>query len=274
MLFGFRRLGRWRELDGAESQEHRDFFSCLVFGRRAGALLAGFVAGPFFYRVDEQAGIAKGFDVGFERLVKGPGVLPGGGAGMGGDGGFSGQQVSVYPAVLNPVLGIPAPAGFFWPAKARVHHYHHESAGRAKRAGDAGEDGGDRVDVLNRENARGRVEMVRGEVVECAGVADLVIDTRWAVLAGGADELTGGVDAGDSAGIADGGVEESAEHALAAGDVEEGFAGLGGEQSHSAGEDDMAVIFTAGFADELVIPLGDIAPIGRSAGRIFARRHG
>ena len=89
--------------------------------------------------------------------------------------------------------------------------------------------------------------------------------------AGEFDEVGGGVDAGGFGGVL---VEEAAESALATGDVEDVFAGLRGEESEGAGEDDVALEFGALFADEVVVPVGGVGPGGGRGGFTFWVFHG
>lgn len=84
-------------------------------------------------------------------------------------------------------------------------------------------------------------------------------------IARGADERRGGVDAGDVGQAAF--VEEATEGALAAGDVEDAVGGLGLEEAEDIGEDDLALVFAAFIADELVVPVGDVGPGGGFRGR-------
>src|SRR5262249_8209270 len=93
---------------------------------------------------------------------------------------------------------------------------------------------------------------------EIAGVADVIVDAVWAAFPCGADEFRSGVDAG---GFHAAGLESAAENTLAAGDVDNRVAGGGGEQAENAGDYNVPVVFTAGFADELVIPVGDVPPV-------------
>jgi hypothetical protein len=62
------------------------------------------------------------------------------------------------------------------------------------------------------------------------------------------------------------------EHALAAAQVEDPFAGHWREQPHRGGQDDVAVVVGALVADELVIPPGDLVPaLFASGGALFRR---
>jgi hypothetical protein len=128
------------------------------------------------------------------------------------------------------------------------------------------------LDVLDRQHARRGVERILVEKAQFPRVGDVILDGGIAALPGDGDELAGGVDARHfNAPL----VQQAREHALAGGDVEHCLARLGMEQSHDAGQDHFAVIFAAGLADELVVPLGDAAPVGSGfwPGRLrFQRR--
>ena len=115
------------------------------------------------------------------------------------------------------------------------------------------------MNVLDRQHARCRVEVIRGEKLQLARIGDFVTNLRRPTLAGGADEGVGGVDAGDLGAFA---LQDATEHALAAGEVDDFLCRLRIEQFQHAGQDDFAVILAAGFADELVVPVGDFAPVG------------
>ena len=76
---------------------------------------------------------------------------------------------------------------------------------------------------------------------------------------GAADQFRGGVDADHVHAFAG---QQAAEDALAAGEVDDALVGLGQQQARRAGEDDVLVELAAGVADELVVPAGDVVPVG------------
>src|SRR5262249_41612410 len=141
--------------------------------------------------------LTGGADVGLKRLVEGPGVFAGFLTGVGDDWGFSRNEVAVNPAILHGGGLVPAPACFLGAAKTGMHNYGDELAAGDQHAGDGAENGGERVDVLQRQDAGGGVEAVWGERTQRAGVADLVADVVGPALSGGGDERFGGVDARD-----------------------------------------------------------------------------
>ena len=132
------------------------------------------MAGPYFEGVDEEAGVAEGFDVDVDGAVEGPGVLAGFLAGVGDDRLFAWEEVAIDAAVLGVVLFIPGPGREFRAAEAGVHHDEDESAGGCEDAGDAVEDGWEFVDVLNSKYADRGGEGVGGEEGEVACVGDVI----------------------------------------------------------------------------------------------------
>src|SRR5207247_908106 len=92
-----------------------------VLGGGARAARAGLVAGPFFNRVDEQAGVTQRFRVRFDWLVEGPGVLIGRSARVRDDRRFTRDEISIDAAKLNLLLLVPAPACLLRSAKAGMH---------------------------------------------------------------------------------------------------------------------------------------------------------
>src|ERR1051326_2163603 len=180
------------------------------------------------------------------------------------------REILLDPPILAAGALVPLPLARAWYAKRGMHHHDDELPAGTESCTATLPHRRQRRDVLDREDHDRRVErLVADDLAEAPGVSQSVFDRqpfgavsplrrfeerRRRVDSEGADPRTR---------------ERPAEDALSARDVEHALPPLGLEQAERPRDDDALVILAAAFADELVVPVGDVMPAALS-GRFAA----
>jgi hypothetical protein len=186
---------------------------------------------------------------------------------MRGDRALARHEVSIDAPVLHVLLLIPSPRRLFGTTERRMHHRDDEPPAGLERAGDAVEHRLDRMDVLIASTHAAASKWILRQESQLARIADVKRDVRIAALPRRGDQLAGRVDACD---IRPALVHQPAQHPARTRRQTTCSPSWTLSRRITARQDDMLLIFASLLADELVIPLCDVAPVGARA--VFLRR--